>query len=84
MSSLISKKINLNSNIGDRKVSLSFFLEIPFFFSNNEGSFYRFEFSVYNFLKESSLKNYSLEYSMNLKQNFKILKFMFFGPLKKL
>lgn len=80
MSSLTYKYINSNHNIGDTKSFLSVFLEVPFFFNNNEGSFYRFESSVYNFLKESSLKNYSLEFSMNLKQNFKILKSMFFGP----
>jgi len=79
MSLLNVKQSTFNKSIGNNNSFLSLFLDVPFFFNNNEGSFYRFEASVYNFLKEPSLKNYSLEYSMNLKVNFKILKSISFG-----
>lgn len=80
---LSSQQFNLNKSIGDNTSFLSLFLDVPFFFSNKEGSIYRFEASVYNFLKESSRKDYSLEFSMNLKVNFKIMRSIFFGSAEE-
>lgn len=72
---LLNDTRNNLKNIGPNSVSL----DLPFFFNNKDGSFYRFEGTIYNYLKESALKNYSLEVSLNPKSNFKVLRNLFFG-----
>lgn len=61
MTALNNNSLNIsnynNSKTGDNISQLVSFLDIPFFFNNRLGSFYRFEASIYNYTDEPVLKN---------------------------
>lgn len=56
------------------------FLELPLFFNNSIGSYYRFEASIYNYTEQPVLKNTILHFDLKLKFNIRLLMSMFFGP----
>jgi len=75
--------INSSFSTGDTN-SVSSILDIPFFFNSRFGSKYRYEAIVRSIIREPYLKDYALDFSFNLKNNFKLLKsvsFFYDDPL---
>jgi len=73
----------LNKKITKSINSINFFYDIPFFFNNYQGSFYRYEASISHFEEHPILKKKILTFGLNFKFNFKILMSMFFGPVSE-
>lgn len=69
---MIENSITSNSSTTMVK-ALPLVFEIPFFFNNYQGSYYRYEASVANFVQEGLLKRFVLTMSLDFKFNFKVL-----------